>query len=427
MRLSPFALALFAPLATAGDVRVVGPGHFATIQDAITVSADGDVILIQSGTYNTARITGKSVAVVADVGATVQMNGAMRVHDTSLLQPVVVAGLKVNGIADVAFPELMSGLYASNCDGSLVVQDCLLTGSNTIQTPCYAYTPRGGAEIVDCTNVAISRCTTKGNVGRWNADFPIAMGSGLSASANSIVSFDHGAAAGGYGGAVCSGYEDGSSGGHGVLLKLASSLYASGSALNGANGIAAPFPPTILLSQVSGSGGNGIVHQGTGSSPVWLLASTTNGGAAGMCAVQGSSTCQDGSAGTATSGSMMLTNDNAPYAPKLSGPSIARDDEVPEFRVDAQPGARIELTFSREAVFVPQPAQHGVLHVANPRWARFGDVPAGGDHATKRYVMPDLPPSDAGRVVYMQARVTTPGGVTMLSNPHALVIVDTAY
>lgn len=427
MRFTPIAFALLALPAAAGQVRVVGPGHFASIQDAVTTASDGDVILVKQGAYNSARVTGKSVAIVADVNAAVTISGAIRVRDTSAMQPVVIAGLTVYGIGDIALPELMSGLYASNCDGSIVVQDCTLTGSNTIQTPCLTYTPRGGAEILDCSSVAFARCTLTGNVGRWNAAFPIAMGAGLASSANSIVSFDHGTAAGGHGGAVCSGYEDGSSGGHGVSLKHASALFATGSTFLGANGVPAPFPPTLLQAQVSGSGGNGLVHEGTGSSPVWLLASSTIGGAAGLCAVPGSSTCADGLPGSATSGNTTITIDTASFAPKLTGPGIARDVDLPEFRVDAPPGARVELGLARWAGFTPDPVRHGVQHLVSPKWLRVGVVPAGGNHAKRRIALPDLTLGNPGAVLYLQARVTTLAGETVLSNPHALVVVDATY
>jgi hypothetical protein len=66
----PFLLLATAPVAQA--VHRVGPGHFATIQQAVDAASPGDVVLVDAGVYPTFRVD-KSLTVAAQPSALVQV------------------------------------------------------------------------------------------------------------------------------------------------------------------------------------------------------------------------------------------------------------------------------------------------------------------------------------------------------------------
>lgn len=425
MRFAPLALALVALPATAGQVHIVGPGHYATIQDAVTAASDGDVVLVKTGFFPSTLVAGKSVAIVADLNATVTVNGALLVRDTNPSQPVVIAGVNGQGMLDVALPERMSGFHASNCAGSVLVQEAELVGWTSIQLPCVPYLPRGGAEVVDCSAVIFSRCNFVGTAANWITTTLVPDGPGLSITGNSRVSLGRCESRGGYAGALCTGYEDAVSGGHGVSMQDSSVLFATASSLLGSNG-GSQLQPHLMLPQLVGDGGNDVHHDGPGGAAVWLVGCLTPISQGGYCTWP-SLGCQTGAPGAVTGGNVALVIDSATFVPRLLGPNVTRDNQTPEFRVFAPVGTRIEIAVSSQAVFVPRPREHGMLHVAQQHWSSMGQVPIGSDHAGRFFAMPALSPADPARVVYLQARAITPTGDVILSNPRALVIVDSAY
>jgi regulator of RNase E activity RraA len=67
---------LFAGTLAAQTVHLVGPGGFATIQAAISAAANGDVVVIQSGSY-TAFTLAKDLTLTAAPGAIVDIVTAL--------------------------------------------------------------------------------------------------------------------------------------------------------------------------------------------------------------------------------------------------------------------------------------------------------------------------------------------------------------
>jgi pectin methylesterase-like acyl-CoA thioesterase len=64
---APLALALSA--AALADVHVVdasGGGDFTTLQAAVNAAADGDTLLVRSGSYDGFLLTGKGLSIVAE-------------------------------------------------------------------------------------------------------------------------------------------------------------------------------------------------------------------------------------------------------------------------------------------------------------------------------------------------------------------------
>src|SRR6185436_7973848 len=93
------AVALLAPNAIAGGVRIVDPllgsTSYPTPQAAIDAAPDGAILLIAAGSYPGFTITGKSISLFAVPGATVDIQRAVFVSNLSSSQTVVLSGLYI--------------------------------------------------------------------------------------------------------------------------------------------------------------------------------------------------------------------------------------------------------------------------------------------------------------------------------------------
>src|SRR4029079_10896693 len=77
-----------------GHVLVVGSGGtFADIQPAVDAARDGDAVLVRTGSYSGFTIPDKSLVVAADAGATVDVQGSVRVDGLAAGRSVLVAGI----------------------------------------------------------------------------------------------------------------------------------------------------------------------------------------------------------------------------------------------------------------------------------------------------------------------------------------------
>ncbi|MCC6406493.1 MAG: hypothetical protein IT453_04970 [Planctomycetes bacterium] len=88
--------ALVLSLALGGQVHTVGSGQtFATIQAAVDAAQDGDVVLVRAGAFPGFAIDGKALTIAADEGASVIVNGEVRVEHTPAGKPTLLSGLDV--------------------------------------------------------------------------------------------------------------------------------------------------------------------------------------------------------------------------------------------------------------------------------------------------------------------------------------------
>jgi len=424
LALTTFVLAATTSAALAGQVFVVGngPGQITSLQDAITLAADGDVILVKnSGPHLSVRIANKSVAIMTDGFIGNQVSGAVRVTGTPSQSTVVLSGLFVYGTQSTAIPELGTGLFAKNCAGSIVAQDCEFHGAGAFTGTCVDLTASPAVSLDACPSASFARCFLKG--GYNDSQYGKDAGHGITAKAGSRVSLDSTISRGGSGGTTCSNPMNlGTNGGTGITL-MGSSAYLCGSTAEG--GAGAP-PAGTHVFDTAGDGGNGVSALG-GAVNLTRLSATILAGQYGWnpgCGLCGS--CCDGNPGVALFGPM--TQVTLPgNAKRLTGPSVVRDTAIPEFRVFALPGERVELAVARATTFATDPVSGCVLHVRDPSWVVIGTVPTGGNQVSRRYHMPDLPITNPAQLFYVQARVTSPTGVVRLSNVQAVALVDASY
>lgn len=232
--------------ARAGHVLVVndqaGPGvDYTTIQAAIDAAADGTTILVNSGYYRGFVIDDKSVNVVVETGATLEvgLNGSrMEVRNLGPGKSVLLRGIKPP--PNISHPH-SAVLRLSNNTGSVWVEDCVFHAGGIYQL-----------DIGKCADVTIVRCTVLG----W-AEFDHYHGASISES--TVRVFDSMIIGSG-------GFEYitlGSDGGDGLHVSGRSHVLLCGVSVFGGDGI------MLYLGYPAGDGGNGIVIEG-GSSVVAL-------------------------------------------------------------------------------------------------------------------------------------------------------------
>lgn len=437
MRLAPFVLAslsLSAP-ALAGHVLVVGPapGQLHDLQDTIIQGQDGDIVLVKQGVYESVRAVGRSVTIIAENGANVQIIGSVRVVGLPASKTVVVSGF--NNVAPPAttLNELYAGLYARDCAGQIVVQDSVLW-SQAWSTTQVSYS---GVHVRNCAGVAAVRTDARS----FKPQDTIGL-AGFHVD-GSKVSIDSSL---GWGGPGALGIQqnngDGCRGGTGLYVQTS------------------PAPSTVFASDstfIGGSGGQGILtwvgqticgYGGVGGPGIHGVTLDPALKIVGVNAVPGAGGT-DCSGYPSNSGAPIFNGNgywcgywpnpnpvNAPFlgtlpgTPRIvTGTTLVRDDAQASLTFRGQPGERVEIAMSRKgASFEMQTANSGVLHVPNPVWQRLpGAVPLSGT-LQRSFRMPDLPLNDPGETFVVQARFVDPStGQVRLSNPHVVVEVDKTY
>lgn len=113
--MQPFPLLPFflVPLSWQG-LHVVDGG---SLQAAVSAAADGDVLLVKSGDYAQLQVSGKSLTVIADEGAFVNVSGVAWVRNLPATQQVSLVGITFS-----------RGLEVATCGGNVWIQDCTARG-----------------------------------------------------------------------------------------------------------------------------------------------------------------------------------------------------------------------------------------------------------------------------------------------------------
>jgi len=162
-------LALLAPRGSA-DVHDVGGAtpDFAQISDAVAAAVDGDTIRVHAGSYEIFQIDDKALVLVGT--GTVVVDGAFRIHNLSAGKTVLISGITANGVGNES-----EGAIIHDNAGSVRLQDCLLTGDhgyNGAGPDAWLLHGSGwdGARILNCADVALTRCTLRAGNGTTSSD-----------------------------------------------------------------------------------------------------------------------------------------------------------------------------------------------------------------------------------------------------------------
>jgi hypothetical protein len=120
---------------------------FTALPSAVESAADGDVILVRTGSYDPLVISGKGVIVTADRGATVTISETLHVDNLTSMQSVSINGLSVDA-TDVAY----AGTF-EDCAGPVMVSNCSFDGSGG---PLVS----GGLFAANCASVTFVNVTS---------------------------------------------------------------------------------------------------------------------------------------------------------------------------------------------------------------------------------------------------------------------------
>src|SRR5262245_40285504 len=139
--LAVVALTALVPELRASIIRVGPGGDFSDIQPAIDAASDGDVILVDPGTYTTFRLNKGVVIRSAAAGEkfNVQASATVQyvlVENTTPRQKCAIAGMKllwefVDNVGCDTF------LWVRNCQGEVVLEDLDLV-VDTKGSGCYS-------------------------------------------------------------------------------------------------------------------------------------------------------------------------------------------------------------------------------------------------------------------------------------------------
>jgi hypothetical protein len=419
VRLAVACTAVILPLRAAGatDVWVVdqgGGGDFTAIQPAVDAAADGDTVLVRAGSYAGFAVNSKGVAVVADVGALVELQGSVQIVNLPIGSVAHLAGLSVlaSGHADVT---LNSGLYLQNNHGVVRGFDCSFEGAWGYPWPTNDDTGREGAVFDQNKDVAFTRCSFTGTEARWVyncCDYGYDGGDGVY-SQDTVVAFYDCLLQGGKGGD--SGW--GGVGGAGCeFINLG--LFASGSVFRGGEG----GTGEDFIYGPGGPGGDGLIVHGQGQAR--LTDCLFEGGPGGIALTFG----PDGPPGQQTSGAGSFYLYQGPARSTSVVGMWWEGASLPLF-VGGEPGDRVFLIASTQTDFFFQEALSGTWLVPHLGFASV--IPAGIIDASGILEVEldgfDLDSGDEASSLYVQAICIDTNGTPILAGASGVTFFECIF
>ena len=379
-----------------------GPGvQFGQIQEAVDAAADGDLIVVRSGTYDQVRVVGKSLAIVEEEGAEAAVAGGFDVRQIAADQSVVLRGFDISGAAPG-----FSALSLTNNAG-LVWGEDLATPS--LRVPLYYRDVLHGISATRSSVVVLSRCNlaggaaTEGSVG----------GLGAWVSGSRVVAYDS-VLRGGDGDL---GYSlQAGVGGVGALVvpnEQPAVLFLGGSKVAGGSG------GVGYLGSEGADGGDGLVVAGLGAT-AWYLDTDCSGG---QCGQTYTKHCfQTGNAVLGETGGE--TNLLDELFRSISVPSPVRAGSDATLSYTGLAGDQAFALISRVPGFQFIAAEQGVL-ILDPAYdvVPLGQLSESGTLETKFPLAP-LPGGLGGYTTFVQASTMTPDGTTVLGGVSALTVLN---
>ncbi len=404
---------LLAAQTFASDVWLVGTGGVATIDEAIALAADGDVVLVGGGTYPGFTLAAKSLVIVADEGARVVIDGTVIVHSLAFGQTATLQGLEIQ------VQGLETGLCTIANEGAVWIEECEVRTSTS-------YGARPGLEAVACASVVVRRSSIVGGHGGWEYGDPGGPAVSVRESTAGFFSCTLTGGEGGWSGAFWGSCETdgGKVGGPGVLTENATVLLQDVAAQGGRGGsgdycsLGSP-----AMCGDGGPGGAGLVCTGAGETT--LVGVTLLGGAGGYA---GDFPCSEGPVGAplvdlGTTPPVVI--DATPV--ELVADSPLREGALAVVVGSSAPGDLVAVYASFEPAMLELSSLLGVLLLAPPQVFLGASVlPASGAFQLQESV-PDLGASVDALSLRLQAVVLTASGAVVLGEPATLVLLDAAF
>ena len=413
--------ALAAVQGTVWTVDDDGPADFAVLGAAVGAAADGDMLLVKDGTYGSLLINGKSLAVVAEAGATVTVWGSS-VRNLGAVQWVLLRGLTIG-------PGNEEGLQVKSNAGAVWVEKCQVTGQagdvGAWPLGDWGHDGFAGAVASDCSSVVFTRCTLSGGDGAdlWEEDWdawPAAGGDGLTADDSAVFLYDctlSGADAGSIHDTLS---YTGTTGGDGTHLETGF-LFASGCVFTGGDGGGADEDSWYGCGN-GGDAGHGL-HLAWGGPAAWLMESQTAGGTGGS---KGGWGCSDGADGSSIHVDSGAFTSLAGEALHLTADSPVREGAVMSVGASGPPGwsGFAFVSLGQDPLWAAAP-QVALLPSLSGFPVPLGLVPASGQ-ITAGVPIPELGPGIEAVSVYIQTVFIGPASWT-LGAPSAVTLLDQTF
>ncbi|HEV8111170.1 MAG TPA: hypothetical protein VGR31_00190 [Planctomycetota bacterium] len=419
-----------------GHVLVVGGGGaYSDIQPAVDAARDGDAVLVRTGTYSGFTIPDKSLVVVADAGATVDVQGSVRVDGLAAGHSVLVAGIVVHGPSSQ--PPASGAFTASHDAGVLRLEDCTILGANGVST-----TPARAAVVLDAdADVGFVACTLQGGAGDRDAADPRDGASGesaLSARSSSVAVYDcvFRGGSGGDGGLGGGQVDAGDGGSGGVACRVEDGfVFLGGSELDGGTGGRGGDSGPCLSNSYPGGGGAGgaciLVASAATPPNTVLLGNHATAGAGGLGGQDTSGADCYGDGARGADGAVVVApagavESFAGASRRLECPRVARGNTYVPMSCTGRPGDMVTILVSASPAFAYDAQQHGVrlVDAAHTQVLASGTIPASGVLAL-RVGLPTAGPD--ARSIQIQAFVRDTANARFIGSAVTLVALDPAY
>ncbi|MCK6445594.1 MAG: hypothetical protein L6Q99_04315 [Planctomycetes bacterium] len=411
----------------ASEVHVVGPGQqFATIQAAIDVANDFDVIVVKTGTYVGFSVDDRQLAIVGAPGGLPLIVGEMTVENLAAGRSLLLARLHARGQAKDTY-----ALRSRHNLGSVAVERCVLkgpTGSNTFPTIA------GTAAWVgfDAQTRFVSTSITggwAGEVGYLGAG-TYEGGEGLFVRSANVELFGC-SLVGGKGSSVDEddGW-DGGNGGHALEVPEGNVRLIDCSAIGGSGGWG-DWESDPVFCDHGGDGGNGgdgarLGVVGGGAALLLHQDSSFTGGVGGQ---PGDSQC--GGPGNAGQPGLpiRIVNGNSTQLPGpsryLTGLPVASELQGLSLTAVGAPGDVVRVDVREIGPWLGGGSGYHLLQTRTPCNVSLGTVPASG-MLDVQFPVHDLGPNVEARWWSISARFVDAAGVETTAPPFLVVLLDQA-
>ncbi|TAJ15811.1 MAG: hypothetical protein EPO68_12215 [Planctomycetota bacterium] len=420
VRVAIAALAAAAVAHASNQVFVVGPVagpgiDFTNVQSAINAAANGDIVLLRSGTYaatgaSQITISGKGLTLVADAGQTVNFSSPMVISNVGAGQMACVRRISVSSSDEGP------ALSVFNNAGSVWIENGTFAATSTF----FPFLPTGpGIQASNCADLKICRAILNG------ATIPTGAGGGyegIAASGSNVCLYD----------TQCTGGNGGNGanvfvGGDGARIN-GGFCFASGCTFKGGkggNGAAAgssgPFSPCTNGS----AGGNGLHLVGTSPSAA-TLACTFTPGVGGNAGTGGA--CVAGPSGVNVKVDAGSHSPLGGAAHSLDCSATCREGQFFLLTFKGVPGELAFIDYSGTQGFTYFPDFKGVLALGFPLFTLFqGTIPGGGTLTKTSATINDLGLGVEGVTLYLQAGFFDPSTGAIFQGSHsATALLDSS-